>query len=93
MSRTHGVSIFIDYCTAAAIQRKVEEKERDTGLINGTRSTAVHLGLLGDSWPALGEERLSEPPPTPPQQDYSQILATSPKVEDGLHLGACEYGS
>jgi hypothetical protein len=35
------------------------------------------------------------PPPLPhtPQQDYSQILATSPKVEDGLHLGACEYGS
>ncbi len=33
------------------------------------------------------------PSPTPPQQDYSQILATSLKVEDGLHLGACEYGS
>jgi hypothetical protein len=32
-SRAHGVSIFIDYCRAAAIWRKVEEKERDTGLI------------------------------------------------------------
>jgi hypothetical protein len=31
--------------------------------------------------------------PHTPQQDYRQILATSPKVEDGLHLGACEYGS
>jgi hypothetical protein len=41
MSRTHGVSIFIDYCTAAAIQRKVEGQERDIGLINRTRSTAV----------------------------------------------------
>ncbi len=41
VSRTHGVSIFIDYCTAPAIQRKVEGKERDTRLINGTRSTAV----------------------------------------------------
>jgi hypothetical protein len=25
--------IFIDYCPAAAIQRKMEEKERDTALI------------------------------------------------------------
>ncbi len=33
LSRTHGVSIFIDYCPAAAIQGKVEEKERDIGLI------------------------------------------------------------
>jgi hypothetical protein len=41
VSRTHGVSIFIDYCTAPAIRRKVEGKERDTGLINRTRSTAV----------------------------------------------------
>jgi hypothetical protein len=32
------------------------------------------------------------PPPTPPQ-DYGQILAASPKVEDGLHFGACEYAS
>jgi hypothetical protein len=32
-------------------------------------------------------------PHTPPKQDYSQILATSLKIEDGLHLGACEYGS
>ncbi len=28
-----------------------------------------------------------------PQEDYEQILATSSKVEDGLHLGVCEYGS
>jgi hypothetical protein len=33
------------------------------------------------------------PPPTHPQEDYEQILATSFKVEDGLHLGVCEYGS
>jgi hypothetical protein len=26
-------------------------------------------------------------------EDYGQILATSPNVEDGLHLGVCEYGS
>ncbi len=44
MSRTHGVSIFIDYCPATATRRKVEEKERDTGLINRTRLTAVQNG-------------------------------------------------
>jgi hypothetical protein len=36
---------------------------------------------------------ISDPPPPPPQEDYGQILASSPKVEDGLHLGVCEYGS
>ncbi len=37
---------------------------------------------------------ISAPPlPHTPQQDYGQILATSPKVEDGPHLGVCEYGS
>ncbi len=45
----------------------------------------------------LRQERSAyqSPPPlhTPPQQDYGQILATSPKVKDGLHLGVCEYGS
>ena len=44
MSRTYGVSIFIDYCTALATQRKVEGEERDTGLINRTRSAAVQPG-------------------------------------------------
>ncbi len=33
------------------------------------------------------------PPPPHPHEDYGQILATSPKIEDGLHLGVCEYGS
>ncbi len=47
--------------------------------------TATLSGLAGGRRPP--------PSPTPPQQDYSQILATSLKVEDGLHLGACEYGS
>ncbi len=31
--------------------------------------------------------------PPPPPQDYGQILAASPKVEDGLHFGDCEYDS
>ncbi len=34
VSRTYGVSIFIDYCTAPASQRKVEGEERDIQLIN-----------------------------------------------------------
>jgi hypothetical protein len=34
VSRTYGVSIFIDYCTALATQRKVEGEERDIQLIN-----------------------------------------------------------
>ncbi len=33
------------------------------------------------------------PPPHPHEDFYGQILATSPKVEDGLHLGVSEYGS
>jgi hypothetical protein len=36
---------------------------------------------------------LFPPPPPHPPEDHSQILATSAKVEDSLHLGACEYGS
>ena len=34
LSLTYGVSIFIDYCTALATQRKVEGEERDIQLIN-----------------------------------------------------------
>jgi hypothetical protein len=38
--------------------------------------------------------RRETPLPThTPQQDYTQILATSPKIEDGLHLGVCECSS
>jgi hypothetical protein len=39
--RTYGVNIFIDYCPAAAIQRKVKRVERDIGLITGMVSAAV----------------------------------------------------
>ena len=41
------------------------------------------------SWPALH----FFPQPPPPPEDYRQILATSHKVENGLHFGDCEYGS
>jgi hypothetical protein len=41
-----------------------------------------------------GLEGLGRAPPTlPPSEDHGQIMATSPKVEDGLHFGDCEYGS
>jgi hypothetical protein len=33
------------------------------------------------------------PPLSPPPEDYGQILAASPKVEDGLHFGDCKYDS
>jgi hypothetical protein len=33
------------------------------------------------------------PPIPPPPLDYGQIFAASPKVEDGLHFGDCEYDS
>jgi hypothetical protein len=102
LSRTHGVSIFTDYCTALAIQRIVEGRERDTGLINRTRSAAVQPGATWCLMACARREALIRSPPSPfltppppphtPQQDYSQILATS-LVEDGLHLGVCEYGS
>ncbi len=92
------MSIFIDYCTALATQRKVEGEERDTGLLNRTRSAAVQPGATGCLMACAGRVvliRAPPPPPshTPPKQDYSQILAASAKIEDGLHLGACEYGS
>jgi hypothetical protein len=41
----------------------------------------------------LDKRAEGEPPPTLPQEDYGQILATSPKVEDGLQLGVCKYSS
>ena len=34
MSRTYGVSIFIDYCTALATRRRVEGEEGDIQLLN-----------------------------------------------------------
>ncbi len=42
---------------------------------------------------AAGLRSISAPPPQHPHEDYGQILATSLKVEDGLRLGTCEYGS
>ncbi len=38
-------------------------------------------------------QRETPSPTHSPKQDYSQILAASAKIEEGLHLGACEYDS
>jgi hypothetical protein len=65
MSRTYGVSIFIDYCTALATQRKVEGEERDTGLINRTRSAAVQPGAAGYLMACARRAVLIRPPPLP----------------------------
>ncbi len=48
------------------------------------------INVITGSQPAL----CFRPPPLHPHppEDYSQILATWAKIEDGLHLGACEYG-
>jgi hypothetical protein len=43
-------------------------------------------------WPARHFHPLTPPPPPPPL-DYGQILAASPKVEDDLYFGECEYDS
>ncbi len=47
VSRTYGASIFIDYCTALSIQRKVEGEERDTGLKNKNEvSSCIAYGYM-----------------------------------------------
>jgi hypothetical protein len=45
------------------------------------------------SWPVRHFLPLTPLPPPPPPLGFGQILAASPKVEDGLHFGDCEYDS
>jgi hypothetical protein len=62
-----------------------------------SNSPSPHLASVAPPAATLsglaGGGRPLPPSHTTPKQDYSQILAASAKVEDGLHLGACEYGS
>jgi hypothetical protein len=60
---THGVSIFIDYCTALAIQRK---SGRNTGLINRTRSASVQPGATWRLMACARRGVLIRAPPCPP---------------------------
>ncbi len=46
LSRTCGVSIFIDYCTAPATQRKMEGGERDIQLINVNEASSCFVDFL-----------------------------------------------
>jgi hypothetical protein len=76
LSRTYGVSIFIDYCTALATQRKVEGEERDTELINRTRSAAVQPGATGYLMACARRAVLIRAPP-PPHTPHNRIIADS----------------
>ncbi len=66
VSRTYGVSIFIDYCPAAAIQRKVKERERDTGLITRMRLAAMWPGATWTLMACAGRGALTRVPLPPP---------------------------
>jgi hypothetical protein len=81
VSRTYGVSIFIDYCTALATQRKVEGEERDIGLINmNEASSCLAWGYWVPHSPRKESVLIRPPPPThSPQQDYSRFLQPRPK--------------
>jgi hypothetical protein len=48
-------------------------------------SLSPPINVITGSRPAL---YFRPPSPPHPPEDYSKILATSPKIEDGLHLGA-----
>jgi hypothetical protein len=85
VSRTHGVSIFADQLPSRCDTEKGGGKGKGHWIDNRTRLTAVQPEATWSLPPAQGEERLLSPPPTP--EDYGQILATSPKVKDGLHFG------
>jgi hypothetical protein len=54
-------------------------------------SHAAHLSHR--LWQCYQDYRAGGEPPTPspPPEDYRQILAASPKLEDGLHFEDCEY--
>ncbi len=82
MSLTHGVSIFFDYCTAPATQRKVEGDERDIQLINMNEASSC---LAWGYWVPHSPRKESSayqglPPPTySPWQDYSSFQRPRPK--------------
>jgi hypothetical protein len=93
VSRTYGVSIFIDYCPAAAIQRKVEEKERDTGLINRTRLTAVQPGATWSLMACARRGALIRAPPPPHTHSPRRIMNRSWQPRPKSRTGVCKYGS
>ncbi len=92
LSRTYGVSIFIDYCTAFATRIKVEGEDRDTGLINTNEaSSCLAWGYWVPHSPRKGSSAY-QGPPSHLHTPHGRILANSgdlgEKIEDGLHLGA-----
>ncbi len=78
MSRTYGVSIFIDYCTALATRRKLKGEERDTGLINmNEASSCLAWGYWVPHIPRKGSSAYQGPPPPYPHTPHSRTLAIS----------------
>jgi hypothetical protein len=92
------MNIFIDYCPAAAIQRKVKWEERDIELITRMVSAAIYPeaacshGLRRQRRHSQGPPPHTPSPP-PPHWIWDRLSVTSPAVEDGLHFGDCEYDS
>jgi hypothetical protein len=76
MSRTCGVSIFIDYCTAPATQRKMEGGERDIQLINvNEANSCLAQGYCVHYSPRKESGTYQAPPP--PTHSPCRILAIS----------------
>jgi hypothetical protein len=76
LSRTCGVSIFIDYCTAPATQRKMEGGERDIQLINvNEASSCLAQGYCVPCSPHKESGAYQAPPP--PTHSPCRILAIS----------------
>ncbi len=74
------MSIFIDYCPAAAIQRKVKERGRDTGLITRMRLAAVWPGATWTLMACAGRKALTRVPlPPPPHRIMDRFWQPGPK--------------
>ncbi len=79
-------------------RKEIEKEEWERGLhICGVQDGYKATPFLPLPHPDVKTEaacpRFISTPPHTPHEDYGQILATSPRVEDGLHLEVCEYGS
>ncbi len=99
-------NFFISREAATAERRYKKEKCSENYMHRAAFSTRTCLLLPLSSFPpppshsppsnAITGEPACAPfpdPPSPPPEDYGQISAASPKVEDGLQFGVCEYDS
>ncbi len=83
MSLTCGVSIFIDYCTAPATQRKMKGGERDIQLINVNEANSCLAQGYCVPYSPRKESGVYQapPPPTPahPMEGFFQVWGPRPK--------------